>query len=74
MSNYYENNFTIPQGYTIREIEEKEGVTYVGYSILRTPTDSNKWIIKKIDESVTNFITITYSEGSWDNRTNLNYN
>lgn len=68
-----ELEFQLPAGYTVRRIEELDTlISYIGYSRLGEATSSDNWIIKKLDESTAIF-SLEYAEGSWDNRTTLNY-
>jgi hypothetical protein len=60
-------------------IDDVAPVTYIGEALPGTATSEARWRIKKIDETGTPDVTITYAGGGvfsqvWDNRASLNYN
>lgn len=60
-------------------LETSGSYTYVGRAPVGTLSSVSKWQIMRIDESVTDTMTITYADGnqdfdnSWTNRASLNY-
>lgn len=63
-------NFELPTGGTACKIDDTTtaDTTYVGYAERGTPTASESWVVQKITDT-----DIVYGEGSWDDRTTLNY-
>lgn len=60
-------------------LETSGSYTYVGKAVPGTVTSAAKWQIMRIDESVTDTMTITWADGNksfdnvWTNRASLNY-
>lgn len=65
-------NVQLHRGFIIRKIENLTGVSYAGYSIIGTATDVNGWAVVRLTESGSGK-TLSWGEGSWDDRGNLDY-
>ncbi len=54
-------------------------VTYIGKAVIGTATSAASWQIKRIDETVTDVVTIEWADNDadfdnvWDNRGSLSY-
>lgn len=62
------------------QIDEATGsITYVGYAVIGSATSSASWKIKRLDESGSPELIITWADGNsnydniWDNRASLSY-